>query len=58
MLIVWRAASWQGGNCGNVYHADTLAFSFHCNGIAYTVTALPGSEDWLLPILQSWEFTD
>jgi hypothetical protein len=42
----------------NVYHADTLAYSFHRHGIAYTVTTLPGNEGWLLPILQSWEFTD
>jgi hypothetical protein len=42
----------------NVYHADTLAFSFHRKGIAYTVTTLPGNENWLLPILQSWEFTE
>ena len=42
----------------NVYRDDTVAYSFHRNGIAYTVTALPESERWLLPILQSWEFTN
>jgi hypothetical protein len=42
----------------NVYHEDTVAYSFHRHGIAYTITTLPGSETWLLPILQSWEFTE
>jgi hypothetical protein len=42
----------------NVYRDDTLSFTFHRNGISYAVTALPEDEPWLLPILQSWEFTD
>jgi hypothetical protein len=55
-----NAASDQSTSLGiiNVYHADTLAFAFHRNGVAYTVTALPDDETWLLPILQSWEFTE
>jgi hypothetical protein len=55
-----NASSDQSTTLGiiNVYHQDTVAYSFHRNGIAYTVTTLPGSEAWLLPILQSWEFTD
>jgi hypothetical protein len=42
----------------SVYHADTVAYSFHRHGIAYTMTTLPDNETWVLPILQSWEFTD
>jgi hypothetical protein len=55
-----NASSDQSTTLGiiNVYHADTLAFAFHRNGVAYTVTTLPENESWLLPILQSWEFTD
>jgi hypothetical protein len=55
-----RTTSDQSTTLGviNVYHADTLAFAFHHNGIAYTLTTLPESKEWLLPILQSWEFTN
>jgi|KBSSwiStaDraftv2_1062776.scaffolds.fasta_scaffold458075_2 hypothetical protein len=42
----------------DVHRDDTVAYTFHRNGIAYTVTTLRGSESWLLPILQSWEFTN
>jgi hypothetical protein len=37
----------------NVYSA-----SFHRNSIAYTVVTNPDDADWLLPILQSWQFTN
>jgi hypothetical protein len=55
-----RTTSDQSTTLGviNVYRADTLAFAFHRNGIVYTITTLPASESWLLPILQSWQFTD
>ena len=42
----------------NVYHNDTLNVGFHRKGIAYSVTAVSGAEPWLIPILQSWEFTN
>ena len=42
----------------NVYHDDTFNVGFHHKGIAYSVTAVSGAEPWLIPILQSWEFTN
>ncbi len=42
----------------NVYHDDTFNVGFHRKGIAYSVTAVSGAEPWLIPILQSWEFTN
>ena len=42
----------------NVHRDDTVAYAFQRNGVAYTVMTLPGSEGWLLPVLQSWEFTN
>ena len=42
-----------------VYRDNVFAVSFHRNGVAYTVTAAdPDQMTWLLPILQSWQFTD
>jgi hypothetical protein len=48
----------QDTNLGivNVYHDD--AFAFHRNDIEYTITALGNAEPRLLPILQSWQFTN
>jgi hypothetical protein len=53
-------ASDQPTNLGiiNVYHDDMLRYAFHKTGIGYTITAMPGEGSWLLPILQSWEFTN
>ena len=43
----------------NAYHDDIYSVSFHRNGIAYTVSSgALAAETWLLPVLQSWEFTD
>jgi hypothetical protein len=42
----------------NVYHEDNVEVAFHRKGIDYTVSALPGSQAWLFPILQSWQFTN
>ena len=43
----------------NAYHDDIYSVSFHRNAIAYTVSSgALSAETWLLPILQSWEFTD
>ena len=41
----------------NVYRDNLYSVSFHRNGIAYSVTT-ESDESWLLPILQSWEFTE
>ena len=50
----------QSTNLGivNVYHDDTFSVTFHRNGIGYTITAVSDAEPWLIPILQSWEFTN
>jgi hypothetical protein len=42
----------------NVYHDNTFNVGFHHKGIAYSVTAVSGADPWLIPILQSWEFTN
>ena len=41
----------------NVYRDNVYSVSFHRNGIAYSVVT-SDNESWLVPILQSWEFTD
>jgi hypothetical protein len=54
----------QSTNLGivNVYRDDMYSVSFHRNGIMYTVTTGDIDADrnalWLLPILQSWQFTN
>jgi hypothetical protein len=42
----------------NVYRDGLYGVAFQRNGIAYVVTSILDHDDWLLPILQSWEFTD
>jgi hypothetical protein len=43
----------------NLIRADTLHVSFHKNGVAYIITALPDYEEQLkADILPSWQFTD
>jgi hypothetical protein len=42
-----------------VFHEDNESVAFHRNGIAYTVSSIqPDAQAWLLPILQSWQFTN
>jgi hypothetical protein len=41
-----------------VYHEDNVGVAFYRNGVAYTVSAPPGAQAWLFPILQSWQFTN
>jgi hypothetical protein len=42
-----------------VFHEDDLSFAFHRNGNAYTVSSIqPDAQAWLLPTLQSWQFTN
>jgi len=50
----------QPANLGivNVYHEDAFSVGFHRKGIAYTITAVSDAGAWLIPILQSWEFTN
>jgi hypothetical protein len=42
-----------------ISHEDNVRVSFHRNGITYTVSSIqPDAQAWLLPILQSWQFTN
>jgi hypothetical protein len=42
----------------SVVHGNNLGFAFHRNSIAYTVSSVQPEPAWLLPVLQSWVFTD
>jgi hypothetical protein len=50
----------QGTDLGiiNVFHDDTYSVAFHRKGVEYTITTTADNETWLLPIIQSWEFTN
>jgi hypothetical protein len=43
----------------NVVRLDNFDVSFHHKGITYSVSSVgPDVKTWLLPILQSWDFTN
>src|SRR5262249_21795590 len=42
----------------NVLYDDNFDVTFHRKGISYEVHSQPDAKPWLLPILQSWDFTN